>query len=620
MSEGRRVRNLRLRAATPALVQRGALLLEDALRTASMPDPGRGRVLFIRSLALGTIRADRSSSSLALALEQRVRALASAAVHAEEEGAAAAHAVYFADAVQALVAVAARIGRRGAMAAWFWPLVVPEAWGKPADEGLRAVLKAALEAEPGPAAAVALVEGLVEREAVAPLLGALRWSEGPALARAFWGHAPEVPRGVVLARAPAPELEQVPPRARKVLETWVEAWGPEDLRSVWLAAVVMSLPRPARVVEAELPARAIRVVAAVAPGARARRPREEVPVEGREREVSVPAPAPEVEVPRRPGAVEPVVAPAPAPRPAEEALERVEQAPEVPEAPAMRPPREAEAEAEAEPARDQETLAPAEAAPPVESWPEAPRPTRAGGLPFLVHALDYLGLPAMLEAQPALRERAVAEHFLVWVATRLGVPPADPMVRALRPEELPPLGAPCAFEVSERFRKRSGARIPSREIALDDPPRTPRSAAAASSPPAGRVLEMDARGRMALAVRYPLTSEEQDSGSGAGAPEPAARQARQDNLLRTPDLELLLRALHVATSRLLRTRAKISLRALVLRPGRVAATRSHLDVLFDHAQAEVGIRAAGLDIDPGWVPWLGRVIRYHYLPGELPPA
>jgi hypothetical protein len=255
-----------------------------------------------------------------------------------------------------------------------------------------------------------------------------------------------------------------------------------------------------------------------------------------------------------------------------------------------------------EPARLEETPAQPEAAPEVEPWPDTPQPTRAGGLPFLVHALDYLGLPGMLEAQPALRERAVAEHFLVWVATRLGVPPADPMVRALRPEELPPLGAPCAFEASERFRKRSGARMPSREIALDG----------------GRALEMDARGRMVLAVRHPLTSGARAEPSGA--PEPAAREARQDNLLRTPDLELLLRALHLATSRLLRTRAKLSLRALVLRPGRVAATRSHLDVLFDHAQADLGIRAAGLDIDPGWVPWLGRVIRYHYLPGELPPA
>ena len=671
MSEGRRVRSVRLRAATPALVQRGALLLEDALRTASMPDPGRGRVLFIRSLAVGTIRPDRSSSSLALALERRVRALASTAMHAEEEGAEAADAVYFADAVQALVAVAARIGAPGAMGAWFWPLVVPEAWGKPRDEALRAVLRAALEAEPGPAAAVALVEGLVERGAVAPLLGALRWSDGPGLARAFWGLAPEVPRGVVLARAPAPEVEAVPPGARKVLEEWVGTWGPEDLRSVWLAAVVLSMPRPARVVEAELPARAMRVVAAVAPVARSRRPPPEEPVEPRAREV----PAPVQEEVRRPRPVATAEAPPAAPRlrlaPEAPEVERKQEESEIEAAPEARRPAPP-SEPPAGPARRRE--APERApAPSVGPWPETPQPTRAGGLLFLVHALDYLGLPGMLEAQPALQERAVAEHFLAWVARRLGIGPEDPVVGALRLGELPPLGAPCAFEASERFRERSGARLPWRESATNE----------------GRVIEADARERMVLAVRYPLAREAGVLDSGAQAPDSTLREARTlapgvvpdsasreahipdsgarvpdslprearapapgatpdstsreahipdssarapDSLpregreinrlalARTSDLELLLRTLSLATARLLRTRAKLSLRSLVLRPARVAATRTHLDVLFDHTQADFRIRSAGLDIDPGWVPWLGRVIRYHYLYGELPPA
>src|SRR5262249_38230841 len=48
-----------------------------------------------------------------------------------------------------------------------------------------------------------------------------------------------------LARAPAREVEALPPRARAVAEEWIEAWGVEDLRSLWLGAVVMSLSRPA---------------------------------------------------------------------------------------------------------------------------------------------------------------------------------------------------------------------------------------------------------------------------------------------------------------------------------------------------------------------------------------
>jgi hypothetical protein len=41
-------------------------------------------------------------------------------------------------------------------------------------------------------------------------------------------------------------------------------------------------------------------------------------------------------------------------------------------------------------------------------------------------------------------------------------------------------------------------------------------------------------------------------------------------------------------------------------------------VFFDLAAADVRVRRSGLDIDPGWVPWLGRVVRFHYLhPDEL---
>jgi hypothetical protein len=47
----------------------------------------------------------------------------------------------------------------------------------------------------------------------------------------------------------------------------------------------------------------------------------------------------------------------------------------------------------------------------------------------------------------------------------------------------------------------------------------------------------------------------------------------------------------------------------------VVATRTHVDVLFPAAAADVRIRAAALDTNPGWVPWLGRVVQFHYLEG-----
>lgn len=58
-------------------------------------------------------------------------------------------------------------------------------------------------------------------------------------------------------------------------------------------------------------------------------------------------------------------------------------------------------------------------------------------------------------------------------------------------------------------------------------------------------------------------------------------------------------------------------------PARVRLTRTHVDVHLEVDAPDMAVRLAGLDLDPGWVPWLGRVIAFHYdrLPqNRLPPA
>jgi hypothetical protein len=42
-------------------------------------------------------------------------------------------------------------------------------------------------------------------------------------------------------------------------------------------------------------------------------------------------------------------------------------------------------------------------------------------------------------------------------------------------------------------------------------------------------------------------------------------------------------------------------------------SRTHIDVDFRLSQADVRIRRVALDVDPGWVPWLGRVVQFSYL-------
>ncbi|MBK7674794.1 MAG: hypothetical protein IPJ27_08475 [Candidatus Accumulibacter sp.] len=52
---------------------------------------------------------------------------------------------------------------------------------------------------------------------------------------------------------------------------------------------------------------------------------------------------------------------------------------------------------------------------------------------------------------------------------------------------------------------------------------------------------------------------------------------------------------------------------------RVVVTCSHVDVHFRLADVSLPVRRAGLDVNPGWLPWLGRVVSFHYGRRRQPP-
>ena len=51
---------------------------------------------------------------------------------------------------------------------------------------------------------------------------------------------------------------------------------------------------------------------------------------------------------------------------------------------------------------------------------------------------------------------------------------------------------------------------------------------------------------------------------------------------------------------------------LLLRPGRLVLTRWSADLTWPPATADTALRRAGWDIDPGWLPWIGRVVQFRY--------
>ncbi|MCQ8103707.1 hypothetical protein NP590_06290 [Methylomonas sp. SURF-2] len=51
-------------------------------------------------------------------------------------------------------------------------------------------------------------------------------------------------------------------------------------------------------------------------------------------------------------------------------------------------------------------------------------------------------------------------------------------------------------------------------------------------------------------------------------------------------------------------------------PALLEADASHVDVFYALDSVNLDLRRVGLDIDPGWLPWLGKVVKFHY--GGLP--
>lgn len=85
---------------------------------------------------------------------------------------------------------------------------------------------------------------------------------------------------------------------------------------------------------------------------------------------------------------------------------------------------------------------------------------------------------------------------------------------------------------------------------------------------------------------------------------------RVDDLLQMPPLAVVNRL----ESKLATELAELGLwdDKLLSVPARVIATASHIDCFYPLECVRLEVRLAGLDINPGWVPWLGRVVTFHY--------
>jgi hypothetical protein len=603
-TELRRVKRLRLSASTDASLLRGQILAEDALRTASLPNASGGRVLVVRSLKLGVIRSRQSAASLALAIEEALYRLGPEAIYAEDPSAGESPLVYFRDEVEPYVRLALRIARGQSVAGWFWPLAV-SFWRPtmPGDEALRSLLGATLGTEAGAAAAVALVRELFEQQALEPLLSALRWQEGPALLKACgWSQHAGLPFSLPETQA-SESVGQALSTWGALLAIWGERWGVDDARSNWLAATALAAIKPARLQDQRLMSQARQLIRLATGSTQAARAAQHSP-HGEQKDVTprtATTLAAEHETRRlnvargsepfapTPFAARDAVADAEDNRALDETNREALQGEATPDS--SPPASVAEARAFAPLlSEDRESAARAPA-----RFEGIPRPTDYAGLFFLIPVLSRLGMAAMLEANPHLIEYDLPERFLSFVGARFGIPDDDPVASLLVAHKAEPAPSRCEFIVPASWRAglcRRGPLVVRRR-------RDERGARALC----------DSTGKLTLALWRGRVPEGVRSLAGDG---PLRRSAAPQS----EDLRVLLESWLVAARRWCRRFARIGIRELVCRAGRVSQTRTHVDVLFEHGQADVRVRKAGLDINPGWVAWLGRVLTFYYLYGE----
>jgi hypothetical protein len=63
----------------------------------------------------------------------------------------------------------------------------------------------------------------------------------------------------------------------------------------------------------------------------------------------------------------------------------------------------------------------------------------------------------------------------------------------------------------------------------------------------------------------------------------------------------------------LRRRCRIGLATLARRNAWLSVTSTHVDLVYALSATDLRVRRAGLDGDPGWLPWFGRIVALHFI-------
>ncbi|MDZ7754069.1 MAG: hypothetical protein U5S82_21120 [Gammaproteobacteria bacterium] len=524
----RRVRKLTLRGGGHVQLLQARYVVEEALRTASLPGVPLHADVLVRHLDLGTLHPNLPFTVLAHKITALLRHLAAAAVCVDEQSSPDAEVVWFSDPVQVYVTLLTRLLDGKAVNEWYWRSLFPGQDLSLQPATIEWLLLASRQTALQELAPAHVLQAVVEARSWPRLLAFIT----PTLARRMLHGAGLSPVAAVKhngARAYGPKAIQPAPLNadwREALRLAVETWGDADVRSQWLAWHALVLHRPAWL-ECRDCLQRLDLVRWMADASDGRRP-----VQGDD-----PAPHSALGKAQNTTAAADyqrsnILRSAP-PDPGASAA-AVQDPPSSPATGHRQYPAGVDAgrDLRPDPARHPQGRGKGAAA--------LTRFTSQAGFAFVVPLLQRLALAELLQQDQRLIQLDFARQLLWSMARRFGIQKHDPI-----------------WSLFEDFEPQS-------DVALADIP-IPR-----------------------LWLR--LSGKHVSSTS----------------------LHALINTIQLTAEAYLRRYCQLSLGSLLNRPGRVSITATHWDVHFDINQTELRLRRVALDTDPGWTPWLGRVLQFHY--------
>lgn len=593
------VRTLKIRTGDQERLPRITFLIEDALRTASFPGLPPNGVVYIKSMDLGRFDDRTSSGLLSRRIDASIRNLRPIRMSGRSPDHADIPAVWFASELEPHRLLSERLIRGALPRAWFWPVAV-EGWSvrHPVAQNFQEIISQVVQKSAGLAQPsvlanlVYVLEPLFENDIILHLLQSLPEKPIRGLVASLGLSAKRMimsgaggggePSAHVRSEKPTYAFDDLDPRCRALIVKAVHRWGAAGARATLMTALVLADKNEA--LNSNMIQQAM--IEVVARKERRRNhplenPSSEKDLPDRTRVWKPPPPAEETQpIPavgvkaflngaseRSNTRAEPDDDTRRFPEPPRKYLQTDESsvppisredtdpsgkpgATRPPSRPHQKKPRGLDGHTQ--PASRNHNTGPEQMG---LDHPFAGEYTRFAGFPLLINVLARLGIEGIFADYPEYPVNALRETILWRIAFWQKIPRDDPAVQFLRAPE--------------------------------------------------RVFRQATKAHIALTRQAIFTKAR-----------PAVQDLFRIPRSRDPSRLLSLRQMTaifiIAVCRAIRRQSRVTIRKLIRRPAFVALTRSHLDITASLATLDIRIRLAGLDVNPGWVPWLQRIIQIHY--------